>query len=187
MHKNTQLLVLLFAIALAMLGVAYAFVPLYRIFCQHFGIPVPKVLVGQQGPAALFEGTSDRTITIRFVANNAQGMPVTLAPEISRLTVRLGEPTLTAFTATNTAPRAVDGVAVHTLLAMGGLETVSIDEYVDLQQCFCFEQQRYPAKQDVHLPLSFTISPQLPVGIHTITFGYTLFEEKNTPVTKDKP
>jgi cytochrome c oxidase assembly protein Cox11 len=54
------------------------------------------------------------------------------------------------------------------------LETI-VDEYVDLQQCFCFEEQIYPPNEEINLPLSFTITPDLPEGIHTITFGYTLY------------
>ena len=178
--RNLRLMITLIAVALGMLGVAYAFVPLYRLFCQTFGIPVPSVLVGEAGQPKNFAspppGAAVRTITVRFMANQATGVPVLLAPQERRLEVPLGVPALTAYTAQNTAPTPMDGVAVHTLFAMGGPGGVNIEKYIDLQQCFCFEEQHYPGAATVNLPLSFTISPDLPEGIHTITFAYTLFD-----------
>lgn len=178
MHKNTRLLVMLLAFAIGMLGVAYAFVPLYRIFCQAFGIPVPTVRVGEAGEFKNFgPATTKRTVTVRFTANNAQGMPVILRPTERRMRVQLGQPVFTAYTADNPLPNFVDGVAVHTIIGIGTSGGLDVQEHIELQQCFCFEKQRYPARGDVNLPLAFTVSPDLPAGIHTITFGYTLFED----------
>ena len=184
MSKNTRLLLILIAIAVGMLGVGYSFVPLYRAFCQVFGIPVPEVMVGRAGEAKdiyIPEGTPDRFVTVRFMANEAQGMPVELKALDRKLKVKIGEPVLTAYEAYNAADRAIDGVAIHMLAGLGR-SSVLIDNYVDLQQCFCFEQQRYPAGQEINLPLSFTVTPDLPKGIHTITFSYTLFESTDKAV-----
>lgn len=175
-RKNLRLLLILVVVAAAMLGVAYAFVPLYRVFCQTFGIPLPSVAVSEQLAAPkTISGISGRTITIRFMGQNNATMPVRLAPTTYTMKVRLGQPTLTAYKATNPMGTGLDGVAVHTLLALGGLDGVNIAKYVDLQQCFCFEEQHYPANSTINLPLSFTITPELPPDIHTITFSYTLF------------
>jgi len=181
--KNLRLLIILVVAAFGMLGVAYGFVPLYRLFCATFGIPVPSVLVGEAGApkeaiqAAIDTGTaSDRVVTVRFMANTAVGVPVEFGPQDRRLRVRLGEPALTAYDANNYSPRDLTGLAVHTIIAVGGPDGVNIDRHIELQQCFCFEEQFYPAETDITLPLSFTISPELPDGIHTITFAYTLFE-----------
>lgn len=186
MNKNTKLLLMLIAVAIGMLGVGYAFVPLYKVFCQAFGIPVPEIMVGKAGEAKVIsvpKGAPDRFVTVRFMANEAQGMPVELSALDKKIRVKLGEPTLTAYSAYNAAQKPIDGVAIHMLAGLGRANTL-IDEYVDLQQCFCFEQQRYPAQQEVNLPLSFTVTPDLPEGVHTITFSYTLFESTDKAVTK---
>ncbi|RYG59966.1 MAG: hypothetical protein EON60_08780 [Alphaproteobacteria bacterium] len=154
-------------------------VPLYRIFCQHFGIPVPQIIAGSSAPTENFtvtDSTSNRTVTVRFTANTQAGLPVAFHPTTYTYKVKLGEPVLTAFAAKNNGSRALDGVAVHMLYAMGGSGSQDVSSYVDLQQCFCFAQEHYPVGQDINLPLAFTLSPKLPEGIHTITFAYTLFE-----------
>lgn len=174
--SNFRLFILLFAIACGMLGLAFGFVPLYRMFCDALGIPVPSIMVGQAGEAKNITHVSDRTITVRFMANQAVGVPVKLHPITRKVKVRLGEDVLTAYRAQNMAPQPMDGVAVHTIFAMGGLPGTDINDYVELQQCFCFEQQYYPGNEEVTLPLSFAITPDLPAGIHTVTFAYTLFE-----------
>ncbi|MDD9911778.1 MAG: cytochrome c oxidase assembly protein [Alphaproteobacteria bacterium] len=176
--SNFRLLLLLALVVPVMLGVSYAFVPLYRTFCQIFGIPVPTVAVGQEGePKGDFEA-SDRYVTVRFMGNQANKSPVTLRPMDTKLRVQLGQPVLTAYKAVNNKPEEMTGVAVHTILAMGQPGGNDAAQYVELEQCFCFEEQIYPASGTVNLPLSFTITPNLPKEIHTITFGYTLFEEQ---------
>lgn len=176
-QRNRTTLVALLAFALAMLGVAYAFVPLYRVFCQTFGIPLPAVAVGQQPAPMLAGGSSTRTVTIRFTGGNDATMPVTLKPVAHSIKARVGQPVLTAYTGTNGTAKGWHGTAVHMLYAMGGVEGADASQYVDLQQCFCFEEQFYPANKTVNLPLSFTISPDLPADIHTINFNYTLFPD----------
>ena len=187
MNKNAKLLLILLLLTFVMLGVGYAFVPLYRMFCQAFGIPVPDVMVGRAGEAKVVEQLDDRPdrwVTVRFMANEAQGMPVELKALDRKLRVKLGESVLTAYEAYNAASTPIDGVAVHMLAGLGR-DNVLVDNYVDLQQCFCFEYQRYPGKEEVNLPLSFTITPDLPEGIHTITFSYTLFEATDDKVKND--
>lgn len=158
-----------------------AMVPLYYLFCDAFGIATPKLVAGPSAPvvaapASASTSASTRTITVRFIANQASSMPVQLAPTQFVTQVRLGQPLLTAYRATNTSPKAIDGVALHMVYAMGGPPRTDINDYIDLQQCFCFELQHYPGSQQVMLPLSFTVRPNLPEGIHTITMAYTLFE-----------
>jgi cytochrome c oxidase assembly protein subunit 11 len=176
MSKNLRLALILVAVAAAMLGVAYGFVPMYRVFCQVMGIPLPSVAVSAElARPKQIDGPTDRIITIRFMGQNNATIPVRLAPLTYTMKVRVGQPTLTAFKATNPTAQGIDGVAVHTLLALGGLDGVNIASHIDLQQCFCFEEQHYPANQTVNLPLSFTVAPTLPPNVHTITFSYTLF------------
>lgn len=175
--SNTRLLLICLAAFCSSVALTVAAVPLYSLFCQHFGIPQPKVLTGPSAEAPMPANTTGRTVTVRFTANTAVDMPVNFHPQTFSLKVKLGEPVLTAYAAQNLTGQAFDGVAVHMLYAMGG--TASDDDvtpYVDLQQCFCFAQEHYPPHADLQLPLAFTVRPDLPAGIHTITFAYTLFK-----------
>ncbi len=164
------------------IGLTIAAVPLYRILCQHFGIPVPQIIAGPSAPAAAIKpgANLNRTVTIRFTANTQAGLPVTFHPRTYTMRVKVGQPVLTAYQAENISPQAFNGVAVHMLYAMGG-PGGDVSPYIDLRQCFCFEEEHYPAKEPLTLPLAFTVSPNLPEGIHTITFAYTLFESTQVP------
>ena len=178
--SHTKMLIICLLGLIWGIGLTIAAVPLYRIFCQHFGIAVPSIVTGPgyETPTnhkSLITNHS-RIITVRYTANVAGGLPVNFHPVIYSQKVKLGEPVLTAYAARNNGSRAYDGVAVHMLFAMGGPGGVDVASYVNLQQCFCFAQEHYPVGEDLQLPLSYTISPDLPAGIHTISFAYTLFE-----------
>lgn len=190
-RSNTRTLLLCLLGLTWGIGLTIAAVPLYRIFCQHFGIPVPQIISGPTRPANVQTQPaekSDRIVTVRFTANVQGGLPVAFHPTTYTYKVRLGEPMLTAYAAKNNGTRPIDGVAVHMLYAMGGSNASDVAAHIDLQQCFCFAQEHYPVGEDINLPLAFTILPSLPEGIHTITFAYTLFEAlENDPRVKEHP
>lgn len=165
------------AVGAGMLGMAYGFVPLYETFCKFVGIPVPTL--GTNSKPAIggdVEVDPSRTITVRFVGNVGDHLPIDFGPQIPSVRIHPGEPVLTAYKARNNHDAAIKGLAIHTMISMGKATQRDVSGFVDLVQCFCFDEQVYPAKEDVNLPLSFTIRPDLPKGIHTITFGYTLYE-----------
>lgn len=164
-------------LGVGMLGLAYGFVPLYETFCKFVGIPVPT-LGTNSTPAGPRDMAVDeeRIITVRFVGNVADHLPIDFAPLVPSVRIHPGEPVLTAYKARNNEDAPIKGLAVHTMIAMGKATERDVAEFVDLVQCFCFEEQVYPGKEDINLPLSFTVRPDLPKGIHTITFGYTLYE-----------
>lgn len=177
---RTKTLLLIAAAFSASVALTVFAVPLYSLMCDALNINRPTLSVGASGEVAqggpLSATQAARRITVRFTANTAEGVPVKFNPLAYSLQVPLGQPVLTAYAAHNLSPKPMDGVAVHMLNAMGGPDGIDINDYVSLQQCFCFESQHYPATQEINLPLSFTLSPNLPEGIHTITFSYTLFE-----------
>lgn len=187
--SNTRLLLVCLAAFSASIALTVAAVPLYNLFCKHFGIPQPRVLTGPSAAEAMPANTTGRTVTVRFTANTAVDMPVNFHPQTFSLKAKLGEPILTAYAAQNLTGQSFDGVAVHMLYAMGGgPETDDISPYIELQQCFCFAQEHYPPHANLQLPLSFTVRPDLPAGIHTITFAYTLFKAlSNDPRIKLTP
>jgi cytochrome c oxidase assembly protein Cox11 len=173
-------------------GITVMAVPLYNLMCDALGLTRPAIPVGPSKSVdtsrALTAPEAARRITVRFTANTAAGVPIEFFPLSYTIQVPLGQPVLTAYQANNLSAKALDGVAVHMLYAMGGEDGVKVADYVALQQCFCFAQQHYPGNKQVNLPLSFTLSPDLPVGVHTITFAYTLFEAlPDDPRIKTKP
>lgn len=193
LHPRTRTLILIGLAFSASVAVTVFAVPLYNLMCDALGITRPTIPIGQTGTTIgevkLTPQQAARRVTIRFTANTQAGLPIDFAPLTYSVQVGLGQPFLTAYAAKNNAPKALDGVAVHMLYAMGGPSGVNVADYIALEQCFCFAQQHYPALTDIRLPLSFTLAPNLPEGIHTITFAYTLFEalENDPRVTKTYP
>ncbi len=192
MSSNTRLLIILLTVAAGFLGLSYAFVPLYKVFCQALGIPLPSIAVNPEMARLKPVGAaSGRVITVKFAGESDATMPVQLQPHDTTLQVRLGEPALTAYKAVNPTGKGLNGIAVHMIIAMGGPDNTNVNQYVNLQQCFCFEEQYYPARQTVNLPLSFTVTPDLPPNVHTLVFNYTLFPAEKAPIPPpqalDKP
>lgn len=176
--NNKKLLFKLALVGIGMFGMAYAFVPLYEAFCKLVGIPIAGVATNN-GESLVMGDIQDRQITVRFIAHEAAGVPVELNPVSRKVKVHLNEPILTAYTAENKSTNGMNGMAIHTMIALSTEgEFGDVSEYVDLQQCFCFEEQYYPPMEEVHLPLSFFVTEDLPEGIHTINFSYTLFESE---------
>ena len=90
----------------AMLGAAYAAVPLYRLFCETTGFDGTPRIATKPSDTML-----DETVTIRFDANVAPDLPWRFEPVQSTAKVRIGENTLAFYRATNTSDRPVWGMA----------------------------------------------------------------------------
>lgn len=168
--------IILAILGVGMLAMAFAFVPLYRSFCQLIGIPVPELGTELSPQKSATTVDKSRVVTVRFIGNSANGVPIEFGPRVTSIIAHVGEDVLTAYDAKNDTDQAIDGQAVHTIMALGKYGDIAANQYVDLVQCFCFQEQRYPANTEVTLPLSFTIRNDLPEGVHTMTFAYTLFE-----------
>lgn len=173
--------VILSLLGLTMFILAFAFVPFYRTFCQWIGIPVPEAGVRMERTttpkkvANIQKDQEERIIKVEFMGNSAGGVPVKLTPKVSSLKAKIGESALTAYLGYNGSGSPFKGIAIHTMVGKG-VYTKDVAQYIDLVQCFCFDEQIYPAKERINLPLSFTIREDLPKDVHTITFGYTLYE-----------
>jgi cytochrome c oxidase assembly protein subunit 11 len=176
-RSNKKLSLILTGVGIAMLALAYGFVPLYKTFCQAIGIPIAQVGTDLKRVVKHTEGeVSDRTVNIRFMGTVNRTIPLEFAPQTYAVKVHLGAPTLVAYSARNPTDKPLLGIAVHQALGQGDDTTVDVLQYIDLEQCFCFDAQTYPPHEKVTLPVSFVVRPDLPEKIHTITFQYTMFE-----------
>ena len=166
--RHTKLLILL---AVGMFGFAFALVPLYETFCELTGL---NGKTSQK--AARFEERSDprappsdRLVTVQFLAHVGRGMPWEFRPTEQSLQVRLGEMYTTQFYARNRASHTVTGQAVPSVSpGVGAL-------YLHKTECFCFTQQLLEANEEMDMPVTFFVDPELPAEINTISLSYTLY------------
>ena len=164
------------ALVVAMVGAAYAAVPLYRLFCQVTGFDgTPRVAT--RPPDTVL----DKTITVRFDANVAPGIPWHFEPVQNTVTVKIGENMLVFYRATNTSDQPVRGTATYNVLP----EVTAV--YFNKIQCFCFIEQVLEPGQTMEFPVSFFIDPQIVAdkdarNVVHVTLSYTFH-----PVAAPKP
>ena len=160
-----------------MVGLSFAAVPLYRMFCQataYDGTPRRA----EKAPGQVL----DRTITIRFDGNVDSSIPWTFAPEQQTMDVKIGETALAFFKASNKSSSTVSGRALF------NVSPELAGRYFTKIECFCFKQQTLAAGQTVDMPVTFFVDPKIVDDDDTkyiteITLSYTFFRSDggNTP------
>lgn len=158
------------AIACGMAGLAYASVPLYRLFCQVTGFGgTPQR--AEAAPAASGQG---RPITIRFDANAASQLGWNFRPRQTVLQVMTGDQHMAYYLATNHSGRTETGSAVF------NVTPVSAGAYFNKIECFCFTEQTLKHGETVEFPVSFYVDPAIADdpdtrSITEITLSYTFY------------
>lgn len=159
------------AIAVAMVGVGFAAVPLYRIFCEVTGFGGTTMRVSE-AQAATVEAVN-KTVVVRFDANQ-RGLPWEFRPERPTDTVTIGARDMSIFIAKNLSSQPVVGTATFNVTpALAG-------KYFNKIQCFCFTEQRLEPGQEMRMPVLYYVDPKIMTdpetkNIEEITLSYTFF------------
>jgi cytochrome c oxidase assembly protein subunit 11 len=175
-RNNLKVAVVTASIACGMVGVAYAAVPLYQLFCQVTGFGGTT----QRAEAAPLKPL-DKTIRITFDANVNHGLSWVFKPVQHEQVIRIGEQTLAFYKATNTGSQPVTGTATFNVTpAKAGL-------YFSKIECFCFTEQTLQPGQSIDMPVSYYIDPDIVndpdmKSVSTITLSYTFFRAETDAV-----
>lgn len=157
----------------AMVGLAFASVPLYRLFCQATGYGGLPQRADRGADKVL-----DRTIRIRFDANVDGALPWTFTPDERVMQIKIGETALAFFKATNNSSVPVTGQAIFNVAPeLAG-------RYFTKIECFCFKQQTLAPHQSVEMPVTFFVDPKIvddddTKTIDEITLSYTFYRSEN--------
>jgi cytochrome c oxidase assembly protein subunit 11 len=152
-----------------MVGMAYASVPLYTMFCQITGYGGTTQRVTQYSDRVL-----DRTITVRFDANVSGGVPWEFQPLQRDVTMRIGETAKIAYRAVNLFDRPSAGHATFNVTPeLAGA-------YFNKVECFCFTDTTLKAGEQLDMPVVFYVDPAIVdvpelKNTKTITLSYTFF------------
>lgn len=169
MVGSRNLGIILTGIVVTMLVLAYASVPLYRLFCQKTGyggtIQVAK---------ALSTKVVDRVITVRFNADVHRDLPWQFRPLQTAIKVKVGENALAFYESQNFSDKPISGMATYNVTP----DKAGI--YFNKVACFCFEEQVLSPQQKVEMPVQFFIDPDFAndpdlKDVNTITLSYTFF------------
>jgi cytochrome c oxidase assembly protein subunit 11 len=168
-RRNGATALLLASVVAAMVGLSFASVPLYRLFCQATG------LGGTTQRAASAPGAkSDVVITVRFDADIAPDLGWEFRPVQSTVTVRPGEEQQVFYRAVNKTNAPTTGSATYNVTpAKAGI-------YFDKLQCFCFTEQHLAAGESADMGVVFFVDPDILTDPNTsdvraITLSYTMF------------
>jgi len=155
--------------AAGMLGLAYAAVPLYTLFCQVTGFAGTTQRAERPADTVL-----DRVVTIRFDANVAPGLGWKFQPVQRTMDVKIGENALAFYKAENISDRPIVGTATF------NVAPEAAGAYFNKIECFCFQEQRLEPGESIDMPVSFFVDPaivedEIAGHLTQITLSYTFY------------
>lgn len=174
--RNKAMAVALGAVALSMVGAAYAAVPLYRVFCQVTGYGGTTQVATEE--AAKSRVVIDRQMTVRFDSNTAPQLAWRFKPEQLKISVKVGETAMAYYRVTNYGDKTISGTASY------NVTPDKVGVYFNKVECFCFTKQTLAPGESAEMPVSFFVDPDIVNDpnlddVHTITLSYTFFKAKD--------
>jgi cytochrome c oxidase assembly protein subunit 11 len=167
--RNKKTMLAVAGVVCGMVGLAYASVPLYEIFCRVTGYG-GTTQVAEQGAGKIL----DREMAVRFDATTSPNLPWTFEPEQREVTLRIGEDAIAYYRATNNSDKTITGTATFNVTPLkAGLYFTKID-------CFCFTEQTLKPGESVDMPVVYYVDPELDEDpnldeVRTLTLSYTFF------------
>ncbi len=168
-NRNSVVAVGLVAVVAGMVGLSFAAIPLYRMFCAATGYGGTPNITQAASP-----GETNATIVVRFNADTNPNLPWHFQAEQQSVRLKLGEERVAFYSARNEAATPVTGVAVY------NVTPEVVGKYFHKTACFCFNEQTLAPNQSMQFPLSFWVDPAIATDpntsdIRTITLSYTFF------------
>ena len=166
--KNRRVGLMMALLAAAMVGLAFASVPLYRLFCQVTGFGGTP-LRAEEAPGAVAG-----QIGVRFDANIEPSLPWRFEPVQQTIRIHPGARTQILYRATNLTARKTAGRAIFNVTPL------KAGQYFNKIECFCFTEQRLRGGQSVDMPVVFYVDPRIrddeaTKSIDEITLSYTFY------------
>jgi cytochrome c oxidase assembly protein subunit 11 len=176
-RRNARVGAMAFAGALAMLGLGYAAVPLYQMFCQVTGFGGTTMIASEEDAARAAAVATGQTMSIRFDATTAAGVPWAFRPVQPTQTVVIGQRDIATYTARNDGSKPITGTATF------NVTPEQAGKYFNKIQCFCFTEQTLQPGEEVTMPVLYYVDPAMlddpgMAGVQQITLSYTFHRAK---------
>lgn len=169
--RKRMMLVVLGGVACGMVGLSFAAVPLYDLFCSVTGFG-GTTQTAETAPTTVGE----RVMAVQFNSDVSNDVPWRFKPSQREVNLRVGEVGLAFYTATNESKNTILGSATFNVTPLkAGIYFTKID-------CFCFEEQVLRPGESAKLPVTFYIDPDIVNDrdmddVTTITLSYTFFNQ----------
>lgn len=173
--SRSRVAFLLIGGSVAMLGLSFASVPLYRAFCAATGFG-GRPQIAKSAP--LEHGAGRRSV--RFDANVSRDLPWRFEPENPKIVVATGETATVYYRVTNLSDHETRGIASYNVAPeqAGG--------YFNKLVCFCFSEQTLAPHQTAEWPVVFFLDPALETDaamahVEEITLSYSFYPARSAP------
>ena len=180
--KNYRLLIKIAFFVFLMIGISYASVPLYDLFCRVTGYG------GTTQKSSLAPGSKGnyKNIQVRFDANVNNSLNWEFLAPKEEILVQPGVEKIIYYTAKNLSDKTIVGTATYNVSPpKAGSIFMKID-------CFCFVEQTLLPGEKVKMPVVFYIDPIVDSDeslkkLSEITLSYTFFKkyEKQVNILKN--
>lgn len=172
-RSNARVGLILAGVVVGMIGVSFASVPLYDLFCRVTGFGGTTQIADGEAAEIL-----DRKVTVRFDASVQPDLAWSFRPVQKTIDIKVGETKLAFYEAVNNGSEPIVGTATFNVTPdKAGL-------YFDKIDCFCFTEQVLQPGERVDMPVSFYIDPDMDKdikmdGVTTITLSYTFYKAQD--------
>lgn len=172
-RANRRTVFALSGVAVFMVGMSFAAVPLYDLFCRVTGFG-GTTMTADAAPDQVL----DRTIKVRFDAST-MGIDWRFKPVQKEMTLRIGETGLAFYEATNISDRPITGTASYNVAPF------STGGYFAKIACFCFIEQTLQPGETMQMPVTFFVDPAIvddpeASRVPAITLSYTFYETEES-------
>ena len=169
MIKGKTLTPLLLAgIFILMLGLSFAAVPLYDLFCRVTGFGGTTQL-SKEAPKIVL----DKVVSVRF-DTNVNNLDWNFKAKSNVIDVKVGQVNRIEFEVENLGNETTHGVASF------NVSPASFGKYYSKLGCFCFEKQELKAGEKATYVMTFYLDPDLvndptTKNLQDVTMSYTFF------------
>ena len=155
-------------IFILMLGLSYASVPLYEIFCRVTGFG-GTTQVAKDAPKIVL----DKTVSVRF-DTNVNNLPWDFKAKMNVMDVKVGQVNKIEFEVSNYSDEPTAGVASF------NVSPSSFGKYYSKLGCFCFEKQELKPGEKATYVMTFYLDPEMVndatvKNLQDVTMSYTFF------------
>lgn len=171
-RNNSRLALTVLSVAVLMLGLSFAAVPLYQMFCQVTGFGgTPQIVQENAGKKG------KRILTVRFDANVSPDLDWAFKPDVASIRLRTGVTKTIFYKVTNRSDRTLTGIATY---------NVSPDQsgsFFNKISCFCFTEKTLKPGESMDMPVVFYLDPALETDetmkqVEGVTLSYTFVAAK---------
>lgn len=179
-RRNTRTGLVLAGVAVGMVGLAFASVPLYDLFRQATGFGGTAQVMAKAP-----QSTVARTMVIRFNTDVDPKLSWSFQPNQRQVSLQVGETGQVTYTTRNLEETPVTGTATF------NVTPIKAGKYFNKVQCFCFDAQRLDAGQKAEMAVRFFVDPAIMDDrnldeVKTITLSFTFFRDRGEGRDEDE-